>query len=301
MAIFISYSHNDAKFVDTLAAHLVKNNTHVWVDRWELTIGDSIIQKVQDAIQESSALLVVLSKSSVQSEWCKQELTSGLLKQLENKKVFVLPVLLEDCEIPLFLQDKLYADFRTNFDDGLNAVLEGVAKYSTADVRGRFEKNGNFLTDWAQDWGEENGLRFLRLTFVDHSEKLPFSILSTVKIRFNADDTRRFKQYCDNDLEWYGRMIFLLAISEGMLTEEWKLILEDTLPKFLHIKTKGKNDNVNFDIEIESRWLGQDHGKDLLLDIGLYFNIVTNSIKDVTRRPTKEESIKIEKIKHSRI
>lgn len=96
-------------------------------------------------------------------------------------------------------------------------------------------------------------------------------------------------------------MIFLLAISEGMLTEEWKLILEDTLPKFLHIKTKGKNDNVNFDIEIESRWLGQDHGKDLLLDIGLYFNIVTNSIKDVTRRPTKEESIKIEKIKHSRI
>jgi len=35
MPIFISYSHSDKKFVEKLAAHLVKNNAHVWVDTWE--------------------------------------------------------------------------------------------------------------------------------------------------------------------------------------------------------------------------------------------------------------------------
>jgi hypothetical protein len=66
--VFISYSHSDEEFVNKFAAHLVKQNTHVWVDTWNLSVGDSILSKVQEAIEESSALLVVLSKASVESE-----------------------------------------------------------------------------------------------------------------------------------------------------------------------------------------------------------------------------------------
>lgn len=296
MSIFISYSHNDKDFVDTLASHLVKNKASVWIDRWELNIGDSIIQKVQEAIQDSSALLVVLSKSSTKSEWCKQEITSGLLKQLESKKVFVLPVLLEDCEIPLFLQDKLYADFRKNYDTGLNAVLNGVAKYTSADVRGRLVKNGDFFTDWAQYWGEINDLVFLKLTFVDHSVKLPFSVLTVVTIKFNESGTNRYNQYRYSNLDWFARLVFLKTISESMLKDDWRVILEDQFPKKQNIKTKGKNDNVNFEIEIESRLLGEDTGKDILLDIGNYFTNVLNTINEATRKPTEEEQILISKI-----
>jgi hypothetical protein len=43
MAVFISYSHADKTFVAKLAANLVKHNAHVWVDRWELNVGDSIL------------------------------------------------------------------------------------------------------------------------------------------------------------------------------------------------------------------------------------------------------------------
>ena len=58
MPVFISYSHNDAEIVNTMAAHLVKNNANVWVDTWELNVGDSILSKIQDAIEDSSALLI---------------------------------------------------------------------------------------------------------------------------------------------------------------------------------------------------------------------------------------------------
>ena len=43
MPIFISYCHHHADFFNRLIPDLVKANAHVWVDRWELTVGDSIV------------------------------------------------------------------------------------------------------------------------------------------------------------------------------------------------------------------------------------------------------------------
>jgi hypothetical protein len=93
LPVFIRYSHPDAKFANKLTAHLVKHNTHVWIDSWELNVGDSILTHVQEAIQESSALLIILSKASVNSAWCRKELNAGVMRELDEKRVLVLPVL----------------------------------------------------------------------------------------------------------------------------------------------------------------------------------------------------------------
>src|SRR6266481_551265 len=98
MPIFISYSHRDTEFVDRLSAQLVLHKARVWVDRWELNVGDSLIDRVQSALQTATALVVVLSKGSVESEWCRKEFSAGLLRELEERRVVVLPVLIEDCE-----------------------------------------------------------------------------------------------------------------------------------------------------------------------------------------------------------
>ncbi len=50
MPIFISYSHENTEFVDKFAANLVLKKAHVWLDRWELKVGDSIIQRVESAL-----------------------------------------------------------------------------------------------------------------------------------------------------------------------------------------------------------------------------------------------------------
>jgi len=137
MPIFISYSHKNKDFVDQLAMQLVARNVNIWLDRWELNIGDSLIDKVQEAVDGASALLVILSKASTESEWCKKELSSGFLRELEEKRVVVMPVLLEDCDIPIFARGKLYADFRSNFDDGLHTIVEGIAKVTNPNNRGQ--------------------------------------------------------------------------------------------------------------------------------------------------------------------
>ena len=80
MPIFISYSHKDKKFVDKLAMQLVRRNVNVWLDRWELSVGDSLVERVQEAVDGASALLVILSNASTASEWCKKELEAGFLR-----------------------------------------------------------------------------------------------------------------------------------------------------------------------------------------------------------------------------
>lgn len=41
MPVFISYSHQDADFAHQLAGQLVLHKAYVWLDKWELHVGDS--------------------------------------------------------------------------------------------------------------------------------------------------------------------------------------------------------------------------------------------------------------------
>jgi hypothetical protein len=103
MALFISYSHQDRVFVDQLAANLVKRGrARVWVDRWELRVGDSLIQRIQEAMQSAGALIVVLSKASAASEWCRKELSAGPIRELEERRVLVLPSCWRTATYPCF-------------------------------------------------------------------------------------------------------------------------------------------------------------------------------------------------------
>jgi len=207
MAIFISYNRGDVGFVDWLARSLVARRHNIWMDRWELNIGDSLISKIQGALTESDAILIVLSKHSVTSEWCKKELNSGLLRELEEKRVLVLPCLIEDCEIPLFLRDKLYAGFRKDFGKALTDVDDALLRI-TNPQQGRLE-SPSFHTDWSYDWSthRNSGLWHFEWTFVDHGPAIeycgPLSItalpLSTAFLRSVDLCVMKFHQRYSND------------------------------------------------------------------------------------------------------
>lgn len=126
-SLFISYSHADRDFVSRLVQELASRGTKVWLDLWEMKVGDSLSRKIQDGIAQAAWLAVVLSPDSVSSSWVQRELSAALVKELEEDSVFVLPILYRECEIPLFLKDKMYADFTTSFESGLDALAATVA------------------------------------------------------------------------------------------------------------------------------------------------------------------------------
>jgi len=287
MPIFISYSHADKSFVDTLAAHLVKRNAHVWVDSWELNVGDSIIGRVQEAIQDSSALLVILSKASVQSEWCKKELSAGLMRELDEKRVVVLPVLLEDCEIPMFLREKMYADFRKDFDKGVSAIVDAVAKVTNAD-QGRIH-SGKGNMDWAEDWGFHDDLFILNFTIIESSPEWPFTLLTEVTLHCNGVVTEGYRKYVAAGLDWMGRRVITEALADLADAQDIRLLLENQFPEIYEACLVDPRRGTEYNVIIRCRRLGEDNGKDQLVNISNYLRGIRDFMRNISRKPTKEE------------
>src|SRR5688572_13037977 len=94
--LFLSHSSQDKPFAERLAVDLVMRGIQVWYSEWEMKIGDSLVQKISNGIDSSGWLLVVLSKSSIQSEWVRRELNAGLILELERRSVFVLPARIDE-------------------------------------------------------------------------------------------------------------------------------------------------------------------------------------------------------------
>ncbi len=287
MPIFISYSHADKSFVDKLAVHLVKHDAHVWVDRWELNVGDSIVGRVQDAIQASSALLIVLSKASVASEWCKKELNAGLVRELTEKKVVVLPVLVEDCEIPVFLREKMYADFRESFKNGAKVLVEAIAKVTKLD-QGRL-KSGTTQIDWSETWGYLGENFQIDYTLSESFGDSSFTVLTEISVSCDDGATRRYRQYEASGLDWFGRMVITEAICEFAMRDKIAVILSDQHPKILKFKIGDPKVSSFWYVQIRCRRMGEDNGKDQHVRVANYFELIRNHMKARARPVTAEE------------
>lgn len=265
MPVFISYSHINKDFVDKLAMQLVQRNVNVWLDRWELSVGDSIIDKIQEAVDGASALLVILSKASVASEWCKKELSAGLLRELEEKRVVVMPVMLEECEVPVFARGKMFADFRSDFDVGLQAVSEGIAKITNPSLSRITEPTYNI--DWSIDLGNVNGQLAIILNFIQLPFKQPYSILTNVEILANPVATSVFHMNTANKGVDRAKLYVLSLLNRHLAPlPDIKPKLSSAREYITKLNVDGVESHESYKVRIGVRRLGEDTGRDILVN-----------------------------------
>jgi hypothetical protein len=283
MPVFISYSHADAGFAESLAANIFKKaKTSVWIDRWELNVGDSLIRRIEEAITEASAIVVVLSKASVESEWVRKELSAGLIRELEEKRVVVLPILLEDCAIPLFLRDKKYADFRKDFDTGLRQVLDAIAKV-TNDTQGRAELVSGHI-DWSTDWTvSESGIVTVAVVVVEQHPDQPFSLLTMADIELNDVASRRHLELLAVEAEHFARQLAFVSLAESPVCDELFAYLENPTPVFREAGVRDPKTGCAFVVRATCRRMGSDTGKDLVLDLGRQLRMVARQSSEVLK------------------
>ncbi|MCK4579253.1 MAG: toll/interleukin-1 receptor domain-containing protein [Candidatus Marinimicrobia bacterium] len=124
--VFLCHSSADKSIIDRVASDLERLNIDVWYDKWEIKVGDSLIDKISDGISKNDYIAVFLSKHSIRSKWVKKELNAGLMKEINDKGTVILPVKLEDCKIPPLLLEKKYADFDKNYEKGFDDLLHAI-------------------------------------------------------------------------------------------------------------------------------------------------------------------------------
>lgn len=93
--VFISYSHNDRDTCNKIDAFLGRHEGFdVWFDRG-LTPGEVFRRQIVEVIRDSGYFIILLSESSVQSDWVIDEVEYA--KKLHKK---ILPIWLENVELP---------------------------------------------------------------------------------------------------------------------------------------------------------------------------------------------------------
>src|SRR5690349_14311039 len=129
--LFISYSHRDEAFAKKFATALHQQGQPVWLAEWEIGPGDSLVDKIfEEGLRDAGAVAVLLSKESVKSKWVREELSVAMIKRIENL-TRLIPILIEDVELPTALRALHWVDMRSNFDEGVRAivnVLSGVSE-----------------------------------------------------------------------------------------------------------------------------------------------------------------------------
>lgn len=280
MRVFISYSHSDKEFVDKLAMNLVKSNIPIWLDRWELKVGDSITQKIQEVLSESDYLLMVFSKQSIESDWVKREMTAGLLREVEEKRAIILPVLLEDCILPLFVRDKFYADFRSNFTSGFWQIENTLAAQFS---QNQFHlDNGDFETDWSIEWITDavNKTIIIELDTISYHKHNKYSVLFSLCIVGNEVALKRYELYHNENLGWFYKNVLLFTIVEYINQQGSKILLEDSFSKYLDgVYVDDKIDFV-INYSIRCKWLGTDIGNNILFNFGNMLNCSIEHLKN---------------------
>jgi hypothetical protein len=101
--LFLSHSSKDREAVIRLAKDLRKRGISVWLDEWEIDVGDPITEKIQAGLSHAQYVAVWLTKDSVNSGWVTKEWHTKIYQEIGSKEVLVLPLLGEKCEIPSFL------------------------------------------------------------------------------------------------------------------------------------------------------------------------------------------------------
>jgi hypothetical protein len=121
---FISYSRGDKEFALALAKELRSSGFLIWLDQLDIPTGARWDDEVEKALMESEIFMVILTPKSIASNNVKDEIGFAIDS---NKRI--LPVLLENANVPFRLRRFQYVDFtHISYNEGIELAKQLLRK-----------------------------------------------------------------------------------------------------------------------------------------------------------------------------
>lgn len=151
--VFISHSWADNDISRKIAHDLKRDGAETWIDYARISGGESLPERISQALDWCDTLVLIWSKSASTSKWVTKEWSSAL--SLDKT---IIPCLIDNGKLPAILCDLLYIDLK-NFDNGYNDLcralkletLEEKNKIESADAEGREKEQIESEVQQAQD------------------------------------------------------------------------------------------------------------------------------------------------------
>jgi hypothetical protein len=127
MTVFLSYSRIDAVIALRIASELRSLGVQIWVDQLDIPAGVAWDSSVHEALKLSESVVILLSKSSVESPNVLDEIAYAIDEQRQ-----IVPVLLEPCEKPFRLRRLQHIDLSGDFA----AAIEKIRVALSSNING---------------------------------------------------------------------------------------------------------------------------------------------------------------------
>jgi hypothetical protein len=142
--LFLSHNRADKPWTARLAAAVEADRDGpplvVFFDDWDISPGSDVPIELEQGLQNSRHVGLVLSPESLASNWVTLERSATIYRDPAARQRSLIPLLRRPCELPDMLARLKYIDFRSeqNFEVGLQQLV--------AVLRGRHHKRGGDLS-----------------------------------------------------------------------------------------------------------------------------------------------------------
>lgn len=260
MGVFISYSHEDKLFAETVAQALRENTIHVWVDSWQMNAGDSIQQRITSAIRGSSVILFFISNNFLQSKWCMRELEICLEYKAKDSEVTIVPLLLDSSPLPQELIDISGIKFKGNVGNFVNQITNSLRRFTDIDLNR--VKNETYHTDYAIDYQLLHRRLMINIVTAESSPAINYIITSQWEVQCPPiyGDEYRAKSIYDREYEVVDKI--LTEIHTNLIDQDRKLRLIDGKADQCTIWTNNLKNERGVEANVTCRRIGINNGYD---------------------------------------
>lgn len=101
MKAFISYSHEDEKYLKRLETHLVQIKREGVLQSWtdnEIKVGENLSETISDELSNSDLFIALISPDYIASNYCYEKEFETALEMLGNKEIMIIPIICEPCD-----------------------------------------------------------------------------------------------------------------------------------------------------------------------------------------------------------
>ncbi|MFD2824364.1 toll/interleukin-1 receptor domain-containing protein [Lacinutrix iliipiscaria] len=126
-SIFVSYSSKDRPFAVSFTEELKKLGANVWIDQLGIGLGENWDNAIEEALEKSDTVMLILSPTSVESPNVQDEVSIAI----STDKKFV-PILIKECDLPMRWKRRQYADLLNNPDKAIGDILNFLGLQATA-------------------------------------------------------------------------------------------------------------------------------------------------------------------------
>lgn len=154
--LFLSHNNVDKDWTQYLANCIEQDASgpplKVFFDEWDIAPGDDIPLALEQALDNSRHIGLVLSPEAVISRWVALERSTAIYRDPNAQAHTLLPLLRKDCELPGILKRLNYIDFRDdrNFDESFKTLINVL--------RDRKSRRGSRLSKDDLDFREDCAL-----------------------------------------------------------------------------------------------------------------------------------------------